>query len=264
MAFTKRGQDMARTPRTEGSAQDPLAEALRIDPDDQTPLYLQVRKALLGAIRRGLCQAEDALPSERALSDLMGISRVTARKAIDALAAEGVIVRRHGSGNYIAPLLEQPLSRLTSFTEELKARGFTPASHWLSRITARAQPEELLTFGLSPGAKVVRLERVRLASDVPMAFESSVLPHTFLPKPETLQDSLYASLARNGFLPSRALQHIRASNAGARHAKLLEIEEGLALMDVTRISYLEDGRVVEMTRTLCRNDYYDFVVELRR
>jgi GntR family transcriptional regulator len=241
-----------------------LAEALKIDPNDQTPLYLRVRKSLLGAIRRGLYQADDALPSERTLSEMMGISRVTARKAIDALASEGVIVRKHGSGNYIAPLLEQPLSRLTSFTEELKARGFTPTSRWLTRVVARAQPDELLTFGLSPGAKVVRLERVRLASDVPMAFESSVLPQIFLPKPEVLQDSLYACLAKGGYLPSRALQHIRASNASARHAQLLSIAEGLALMDVTRISYLDDGRVVEVTQTLCRNDYYDFVVELRR
>lgn len=241
-----------------------LADALKIDPLDQTPLYLQVRKVLLNAIKRGVFQADDALPSERTLSEMIGISRVTARKAIDALASEGVIVRKHGSGNYIAPMLEQPLSRLTSFTEELKQRGFKPTSRWLSRVIARALPDELLTFGLSPGAKVVRLERVRMANDVPMAFEYSVLPLAFVPKPESLQDSLYAYLAKHGALPSRALQHIRASNASPRHAQLLSIAEGLALMDVTRISYLEDGRVVEVTQTLCRNDYYDFVVELRR
>jgi GntR family transcriptional regulator len=254
------------TPRNENAREgaNGLPEALKIDPEDQTPLYLQVRKVLLNAIKRGVFQADDALPSERTLSEMIGISRVTARKAIDALASEGVIVRKHGSGNYIAPLLEQPLSRLTSFTEELKQRGFKPTSRWLSRVVARALPDELLTFGLSPGAKVVRLERVRMASDVPMAFEYSVLPLTFVPKPEALQDSLYAYLAKHGFLPSRALQHIRASNATARHAQLLSIAEGLALMDVTRISYLEDGRVVEVTQTLCRNDYYDFVVELRR
>jgi len=241
-----------------------LGEALKIDPLDRTPLYLQVRKVLLHAIKRGIFQADDALPSERTLSEMIGISRVTARKAIEALASEGVIIRKHGSGNYIAPLLEQPLSRLTSFTEELKQRGFTPTSRWLSRVVARALPDELLTFGLSPGAKVVRLERVRMANEVPMAFEHSVLPLAFVPKPEALQDSLYAYLAKHGCLPTRALQHIRASNASPRHAQLLAIAEGLALMDVTRISYLEDGRVVEVTQTLCRNDYYDFVVELRR
>jgi GntR family transcriptional regulator len=243
---------------------DQLTDALKVDPNDQTPLYLQVRKGLLNAIKLGLFQADDALPSERVLSEMIGISRVTARKAIDALSSEGVIVRKHGSGNYIAPLLEQPLSRLTSFTEELRQRGFKPTSRWLSRITARALPDELLTFGLSPGAKVARLERVRLANDVPMAYEYSVLPLNFVPKPESVQDSLYAYLAKQGYLPARALQHIRATNASARHAELLAISEGLALMDVTRISYLADGRVVEVTQTLCRNDYYDFVAELRR
>ncbi len=249
--------------RTRGEA-DHLLDALKIDPLDQTPLYLQVRKVLLNAIKRGVFQVDDALPSERTLSEMIGISRVTARKAIEALAGEGVITRKHGSGNYIAPMLEQPLSRLTSFTEELKQRGFKPTSRWLSRVVARALPDELLTFGLSPGAKVVRLERVRMANEVPMAFEHSVLPLAFVPKPEALQDSLYAYLAKQGCMPARALQHIRASNASARHAQLLAIAEGLALMDVTRISYLEDGRVVEVTQTLCRNDYYDFVVELRR
>ena len=250
--------------KNDPSGSGKILKALQVDPDDQTPLYLQVRKGLLGAIRTGLFKVDDAIPSERVLSEMLGVSRVTARKAIDALADEGVIVRKHGSGNYIAPTLEQPLSRLSSFTEQLKQRGFIPSSRWISREAARALPDELLTFGLSPGAKVVRLERVRLANDIPIAYEHSVLPVAFVPQPELLQDSLYVYLSKSGYLPSRALQHIRASNASARHAQLLGIVEGLALMDVTRISYLADGRVVEVTQTLCRNDYYDFVAELRR
>ena len=62
----------------------------------------------------------------------------------------------------------------------------------------------------------------------------------------------------------RALQHFRAVNAGGQRAKLLSIREDAALVHVTRISYLADGRVVEVTQTFCRSDYYDFVVELRR
>lgn len=241
-----------------------LLEAIHLDADDSTPLYLQVRKGLMKAIKDGVFQPEDALPSERALSELFGISRVTARKAIEELSSEGLIVRRRGSGNYIAPRLEQPLSRLTSFTEELKQRGFKPVSRWMSRVQAMARPDELVSLGLSPGAEVVRLERVRLASGVPMAYEFSVLSAAFLPHPEKLGGSLYEYLAERELMPVRALQHFRASNASARHAELLSIPVGLALMDVTRTSYLADGRVVEVTQTLCRSDYYAFVVELRR
>lgn len=240
-----------------------LAE-LHIDPQASTPLYLQVRNELGRAIRKGLFGPNEALPSERSLAQMLGISRVTARKAIDALSSDGLIVRRHGSGNYIAPLLEQPLTRLTSFTEELKKRGFVPSSRWLQRTVGMASPEETVALGLSPGDRVARLERVRLADDTPMAYESSTLPAIVLPRPESVKDSLYAFLARRGQLPVRALQHIRAANASSPHAKLLAIPEGRALLFITRVGYLDDGRAMELTHTWCRSDYYDLVAELRR
>jgi GntR family transcriptional regulator len=246
-----------------GGGDGPLA-GVRLDPADQMPLYLQVRRGVLQAIKDGVFKPEDALPSERDLAESLGISRVTARKAIEALSREGVIIRRHGSGNYIAPLLEQPLSRLTSFTEELKQRGFKPASRWVRRAVVTALPDELIPLGLSPNAKVAKLERVRLADDQPMAFEATVIPAALLPRPEAVKDSLYVYLRDHGLEPARALQHFRASSATARLAQLLAIPEGMALLDVTRISYLADGRTVECTRTYCRSDYYDFVVELRR
>ena len=237
---------------------------IHIDPEGQTPLYLQVRMGLDQAIRGGVFQPEEALPSERVLAEQLGVSRVTARKALDALTRDGVVVRRHGSGNYIAPLLEQPLSRLSSFTEELTQRGFHPSSRWLRRVVTAARPEELMSLGLSPNSKVARLDRVRMADDVPMAYETSLLPAAFIPEPEQVKGSLYVYLKDHGFEPVRALQHFRAVNAGAQRAKLLSIREDAALVHVTRISYLGDGRVVEVTQTFCRSDYYDFVVELRR
>jgi GntR family transcriptional regulator len=261
-----RSGDMTRPAgkaRDRGVAAGPLA-AVRVDPDDPTPLYLQVRRGLSQAIQEGRFKPEEALPSERDLAGFLGVSRVTARKALDALSREGIVVRRHGSGNYIAPKLEQPLSRLTSFTEELRQRGFTPSSRWLRREVAAALPEELLALGISPSSKVARLERVRMADDVPMAFEASVLPAAFVARPELVKGSLYEHLREQGFEPVRALQHFRAVNAGPRHARLLSIPEGAALVHVTRVSYLADGRAVEVTQTFCRNDYYDFVVELRR
>ena len=246
------------------SPADPLIGDLGLDPQASTPLYLQVRNGLTRLIREGRFSPDDALPSERLLAQRLGISRVTARKAIDALATDGLIVRRHGSGNYIAPMLEQPLTRLTSFTEELKLRGFAPSSRWIRRVVGAVMPEEMVALGLPPGARVARLERVRLADDTPMAYESSALPTSVVPNPEAVQDSLYAYLAERGSVPVRALQHIRAANASARHAELLGIPPGQALLFITRVGYVEEGRAVEITHTWCRSDYYDFVAELRR
>lgn len=254
---------MNSTARTEAADTD-LATALALDANAATPLYLQVRNGLARLIREGHFGHDDALPSERALAEQLGISRVTTRKAIDALAGDGLILRRQGSGNYVAPLLEQPLTRLTSFTEELTQRGFVPSSRWIKRGLAVALPEEMVAFSLSPGARVARLERVRLADQTPMALESSALPVDVLPDPEAVQSSLYTFLADRRQTPVRALQHIRAANATARQAELLSIPEGRALLFITRFGYAEDGRCIEISHTWCRSDYYDFVAELRR
>lgn len=250
--------------RTTSSNADQLAAELRLDLGSATPLYIQVRNAVARLIRNGHFGADDALPSERSLAEQLGISRVTARKAIDALVQDGLILRRHGSGNYVAPKLEQPLTRLTSFTEELKQRGFVPSSRWVKRAVGAALPDELVALGLSPGARVARLERVRLADQTPMAFEASALPTSVMPHPEKVNDSLYVYLAEKDAVPTRALQHIRAVNATPRQAELLDIPPGHALLYITRVGYLNDGRCVELTHTWCRSDYYDFVVELRR
>ena len=94
----------------------------------QGPLYVKLQQALAGAIRSGRLKSGDALPPERDLAEYASISRVTVRKAVDELVRQGILVRRHGSGTFVAkPVekVEQPLSRLTSFTEDMARRGRT-------------------------------------------------------------------------------------------------------------------------------------------
>ena len=231
---------------------------------DASPLYLQLARRLGVAVRNGRYQAHEALPSERLLSESLGVSRVTARKAIDLLVDQGLIVRRRGSGNYIAPHLEQPLSRLTSFSEELHQRGYTPSSRWLDRSITAATSDELRSLGLSSKTRVARLERLRLADGVAMAYEMSVLPQTVLPHPEAVDGSLYEHLTAIGQLPVRAQQHIRALNSPPRLAGQLGVPVGQAVLFITRIGYLESGVAVELTHSYCHSDYYDFVAEMRR
>jgi GntR family transcriptional regulator len=229
-----------------------------------SPLYVQLAQKLAHAIRERRYQPDEALPSERALSESLQLSRVTARKAIDQLVEQGLVVRRRGSGNYIAPRLEQPLSRLTSFSEELNERGFRPSSRWLARGFAAASADEQLSLGLASGSRVARLVRLRLADDVVMAYEVSVLPENVLPDPTRVEGSLYALLAQLDRTPVRALQHLRAINADARLAVLLQVPAGRAVLFITRVGYLASGQPVELTHSYCRSDYYDFVAEMRR
>lgn len=234
------------------------------DVSDNSPLYMQIARKLSDDVRNGRYQVDQALPSERTLSELLNVSRVTARKAIDQLVDQGLVVRRRGSGNYIAPRIEQPLSNLTSFSEQLQQRGYTPKSRWLKRAIVTASADEQMSLALSPSSKVARLERLRMADDVVMAYEVSVLPQHIVPKPETIGDSLYAFLESTGKAPARALQHIRAMNAPAELAQQLEVPEGQAVLFITRIAYLDSGEAVELTHSYCRSDHYDFVAEMRR
>jgi len=100
---------------------------IHIDPEGQTPLYLQVRMGLDQAIRGGVFKPEEALPSERVLAVQLGVSRVTARKALDALTRDGVVVRRHGSGNYIAPLLNSRSLAFPASPRSSRSVAFTRA-----------------------------------------------------------------------------------------------------------------------------------------
>lgn len=236
----------------------------RPDANAGSPLYLQLAQALSKAIAEGKYQADHALPSERVLAETLSVSRVTARNAIHRLVEQGLVVRKRGSGNYIAPRLEQPLTRLSSFSEELHQRGFVPGSRWLSRGFSVAAPDEQLALELNAGERVARLERQRLADDTIMAYEVSILPAWALPDPESVSASLYAHLTRTGNTPVRALQHIRAMNADPKLAALLAVPKGAAVLFLSRIGYLASGKAVELTHSYCRSDYYDFVAEMRR
>ena len=233
-------------------------------PESGTPLYLQLALHLGEAIREGRYQPHQALPSERVLSESLGLSRVTTRKAIDQLATQGLIVRRAGSGNYIAPRIQQPLSRLTSFSEQLRARGYSPSSRWLARSITSASSEERNTLHLRPGARVARLQRLRMADAEVVSFEESVLPASVLPDPAGVDGSLYEFLDARHTAPVRALQHIRALNAPAQLARRLGVPKGRAVLYITRIGYLGTGEPVELTYSYCRDEYFDLVAELRR
>ena len=124
--------------------------------------------------------------------------------------------------------------------------------------------DEQLSLGLSTGAKVVRLERLRLADNVIMAYEVSVLPQSIIADPMLVGNSLYEYLDSVQQTPVRALQHIRALNAQPRLAEQLGIPDRQAVLFITRIGYLESGQAVELTHSYCRSDYYDFVAEMKR
>ena len=229
------------------------------------PLYVKLRKMIEDAVSSGRLKHGDALPAERDIADAAAISRVTVRKAIDDLVNDGLLVRRRGSGTFVVkpvPRMQQPLSQLTSFTEDMRRRGMTAGSHWIDRGLYFPTAEETMMLGLVGGARVARIERIRTANDMPIALERTSFPDDILPDPDAMDDSLYLHLRQSGITPVRANQRISAVILRDDETKLLGVPQGSAALSVQRIAYLETGRVMEMSRALYRSDAYDLVAEL--
>jgi GntR family transcriptional regulator len=230
------------------------------------PLYVQLRKRIEAGVADGILPPDTPLPPERDIAALTELSRVTVRKAIAELAEKGLVVQRQGSGSYIAPgrpRVEQSLSRLTSFSEDMARRGLSSVSQWLERGMFMPSPEEVVALGLGADDQVARLARLRLADGRPMAVERASLPPDILPNPLAVSQSLYEVLGQAGRRPVRAIQKISAVNLAEADAALLGLPAGAAGLKIERISYLPEGRVAEFTRSLYRGDAYDFVAELR-
>jgi GntR family transcriptional regulator len=241
----------------------------RLDQQDGGPLYHKMSEAFRRAILEGRLQPNQALPAEREIAESYNLSRVTVRKALDALVKEGLVLRRQGAGTFVATTpnagperVEKNFARLSSFSEDMQSRGRIPTSKMLRRQEGMVTPKEALTLNLSPGTPVYRYHRLRFADDLPMAIEYSTIPAYCLPRVEAVTDSLYGALADAGSRPVRALQRLRAILFNKEQAALLSIAEGDPGLLIERSAFMENGRAVEFTQSFYRGDAYDFVAEL--
>lgn len=241
----------------------PLSEHLQpLDEASTLPLYQQLQRKLRLAIENRVLGADDALPPERDLAEELNVSRITVRKAIDGLVEEGLLIRKQGSGTFVTNRVEKNFAKLTSFSEDMRARGRKPRSVWLDRAAGTVTPGESLTLRSSPGTPVYRFSRIRYADDAPMAIEYATVLADCLPSVESVETSLYEALERTGNRPVRALQRLRAVLLTAEQAQLLKAQEKDAGLLVERVGFLKDGRAVEFSQSYYRGDIYDFVAEL--
>ena len=234
----------------------------KLDESSRLPLYQQLQRALREAIERRVLGADDALPPERDLAADFNVSRITVRKAIDGLVSEGLLLRRQGAGTFVCARVEKNFSKLTSFSEDIRARGRNPRSVWLSKAAGTVTPEEALTLRASPGTPVYRFHRIRYADDAPMALEYATILASCLPSLEAVDSSLYVALERAGNRPVRALQRLRAVLFTSEQAELLQAKVNGPGLLVERLGFLKDGSTAEFTQSYYRGDIYDFVAEL--
>ena len=245
-----------------------LDTATPLDRHGPTPIFEQVKAILEGAISRGELQAHQRIPSERELSVALGASRMTIRQALVEMMAEGRLYTRSGKGTYVAAhKIEQPLQRLTSFTEDIRARGSRPTSRVLGQELLPAPLELAEALGLRAGAELVRIRRLRLADGMPLAIETSHLPHAVCPGIldfDLSTASLYQLLdTQYGIQLRSAKQTIEASEALPEERRLLDLPSNVPVLRLHRLTMGDQGRVIEFVRAVYRGDRYQLHVELR-
>jgi len=236
--------------------------------DSASPFYRQLYEILQKDIVEGQRPAGELLPSESELIDRYQVSRVTVRQAMELLVQDGLVYRRRGRGTFVAaPKIEQGLSKIISFSEDMRRRGFQAETAVLTSYILPASAEIAGKLNISPGEEIAFLQRLRLADGEPLSIESSYLIHR---QCSGVLDGDYAcnplreALERNYDLRLvRATQVIRAIAASETLAQKLSIAPGSALFFIERISFSQYNRPVEFLQLYHRGDRYSLHNELR-
>lgn len=230
------------------------------------PLYAQIREAL----REDLARMEpgQAISPESDLQARFAVSRITVRKAVDDLVTEGLVVRQQGRGTFVQrPKLTHELNMITSWTEQLLAAGLTSRTVHLETEEIDPPKRIAVSLELHPEEQVFALRRLRMVAEEPLTLMLNYLPSRLVPglgEKMARHESLYEVLEKDyGLIAARAVDVVETRTATDEEAKRLRIEHWAPLLSVTRISYLEDGRPLEVGLAISRGDRYRYRVELR-
>lgn len=239
-----------------------------LDKQSSVPMYVQIEEYLKKQILQGEFVIGLAIPSERELTDTFSVSRMTVRQSISNLVNEGLLYREKGRGTFVAtPKIEQPLSGLTSFTEDMLSRGMKPSNKLISFEKMIPEMDIAYELQLSGDEEVFVVKRIRYADDKPMAIERSYLPVKLVPDLEVdkIEGSLYSFIEKDKRLTiSHASQRMEAMLVKKEDAEFLEIRMPSAVLMIERISYLTNDVPIEIVRSIYRADRYKFISEIRR
>lgn len=227
------------------------------------PLYQQLQATLRAQIESGQLRTHERLPSERDLSEQFGVSRMTVRQALDALAQQGLIYGKVGKGTFVSePKIDQQLVALTGFSEEMQRRGQASSSRVIKAAILAATKDIANALQIEPKTKVFNLIRVRLTNGAPLAIENGYLPAHLCPEISThdfARESLYDILRNQyGWRLVRAQQTVEARLANEDEIELLDLRKPAPILAIERITMVEQGFPIEYVRSAYRGDRYKF------
>lgn len=217
------------------------------------PLYQQLEQSLRARIDSQEFKAGDALPTEERICAEYGVSRITVRRALDALIAEGMITKRRGVGTFVSPKPSAGVRsvRLSGSLDEFLASAGTLATQVLDMIDVDAPAEAVEGLRLAPGSRCTRLELISFLDGVPLGYHHLYLPLAVGQRVQPAEVGQTLPVIRMvedkvGVRVVRAEQFLEADVAGAAAAKYLGLKETTPVMKVTRIYYDTSGAPVEM------------------
>ncbi len=236
-----------------------------IDHDSKVPLYYQLKEELKRKIMDGTFQEGDLVPSERELSQRFGLSSTTVRRALNDLVHENLLERKAGKGTFVRlRKVKRDLRKVLGFTANMLEMGLVPSTRVLSKRVANANAFARERLGIQKGQKILRLNRLRLANDLPMMLEIRYIRMDLCPDihKEDLSSSLWKVFeSRYGRKPYRHSQNVNIAKAHGHQAALLGVPAGSVVFLIRGVTYLQDGEPIECEESLYRSDKYDLVFE---
>ncbi|MDE3079932.1 MAG: GntR family transcriptional regulator [Paracoccaceae bacterium] len=233
------------------------------------PLFHQVAVLLRDQILSGVHAEGDRLPSEAEICEAFGVSRITAKRALDELAAEGLVVRSRGRGTLVqrdATVVPFEVS-VDGWIENISRMGEMTTVELLEFDYRRAPQTVARELEIAPDTEVQRSIRVRARDGVPLSWLETWVPAQ-IGRSYTAEDMgampLLHLLERAGVKVAAAQQTITAALAAPHVAQALGVQAGAALLDVRRVVRDRAGRPVEYISILYRPDLYRFAMNLTR
>lgn len=232
------------------------------------PIYYQLEQGIKEMIEKGQLQPGEMIPSEREWAETYEISRMTVRQAINNLVNDGYLVRKRGKGTFVATKkIEQPLKGLTSFSEDMRARGMVPGTKLLTFQIIPSTLSFAKQLAIGEGEDIYEIRRIRLADGLPMALETAYVPCSLVPglTEQNVSGSIYEFIEKKlGLTIRSATQTLEASVARKLEAELLQMKEGAPVLLIQRNSYLQNGQPLEIVKSVYRADRYKFMIEMER
>jgi GntR family transcriptional regulator len=232
--------------------------SLELDRRSPIPVYIQISDAIRARIQNGKLPPDSVLPPSEQICEELGITRMTLRQAYNVLAREGLVDAQRGRGTFVRrPRIERTLGQMAGFSEEMRAWGKKPSSKLLS--FERVGPSDPAREFLGE-TQVYRIERLRLADNVPMAIEEVQIPVDSCPDLEDFdlsRRSLYEILEGTYHLRlAHCEQIVSACLSNGRQRNLLQIRANVALLKITRRSFSKSDTPATYGVTFYRGDLY--------